>query len=67
MSDAELSDLCRQIAAEHADRRSREQRRRWLNGSDPRRTRSGGSTPTPSALRDLSEGVLDEANEEPSR
>ena len=54
MSDTDLTDLCRQIAAEHADRARGSERRRQR--MEPIRSRSsGGSTPTPQALRDLSD------------
>jgi hypothetical protein len=65
MSDQDLGDVCRQIAAEHADRAAGG-RARAAFGADPLAL-IGRLDAYAEALRDVSEGVADEAKEEPGR
>lgn len=65
MSDAELTDLCRQIAAEHAERVV-EGAARSANGADPLAL-FGRLDTYAEALRNASEAVVDDVKEESPR
>jgi len=65
MSGQELSDVCRQIAAEQADRLIRAEAP-GAGGSDPVAL-IGRLDAYADAFHELSDGVLDEASEDPSR
>jgi hypothetical protein len=65
MSDHDLGDVCRQIAAEHAARVTRGDGPGAF-GSDPLAL-IGRLDAYADALHDLSAGVPDEASEDPSR
>jgi hypothetical protein len=59
MSDADLTDLCRKIVAEHADRVA-------ANGADPLAI-VGGLDAYAEAIQDLSANIADEVKDESPR